>query len=249
MSDTVLGGAVPAGPGSDTAPDRTAPAGPPRAPALIVGVGASRGTAVGELLGLVLDALRDAGLEAADVRELATVDTKAGEPGLLATARALGVPLVSYPAERLAGVAVPHPSDTALAATGTPSVAEAAALAEGGELLVPKRKSAPPGRPAGATCAVVRRAWPGRPTAADPGPGRHRPSSAAPAEAVAGRSAGTPVKAVENPSAPQESSRPAGPGSVDPASVDMMTIVTVGNTATRENAGRAVTPRGIRWQS
>ena len=29
----------------------------------------------------------------------------------------------------------------------------------------------------------------------------------------------------------------------------MMTVVTVGNTATREVAGRMVTPRGYRWQS
>jgi cobalt-precorrin 5A hydrolase/precorrin-3B C17-methyltransferase len=28
----------------------------------------------------------------------------------------------------------------------------------------------------------------------------------------------------------------------------MMTVVTVGNTATREIAGRMVTPRGYRWQ-
>ncbi|WP_069621937.1 hypothetical protein [Streptomyces niveus] len=36
---------------------------------------------------------------------------------------------------------------------------------------------------------------------------------------------------------------------IDPTTVDMMTVVTVGNTATREIAGRMVTPRGYRWQS
>lgn len=35
---------------------------------------------------------------------------------------------------------------------------------------------------------------------------------------------------------------------LDPATVDMMTVVTVGNTATRNIAGRMVTPRGYRWQ-
>ena len=35
---------------------------------------------------------------------------------------------------------------------------------------------------------------------------------------------------------------------LDPAWVDMMTVVTVGNTATRAIAGRMVTPRGYRWQ-
>ncbi len=29
----------------------------------------------------------------------------------------------------------------------------------------------------------------------------------------------------------------------------MMTVVTVGNTATRDIAGRMVTPRGYRWQA
>ncbi|MFJ8233911.1 cobalamin biosynthesis protein [Streptomyces sp. NPDC094448] len=250
MSDTVHGGAVPAGtPGEALPPRGRPPSGEGRAAGaagLVVGVGASRGTPAGEILGLVRDALRNAGLAPQDVRELATVDTKAGEPGLVAAARALGVPLVAHSAERLAGVAVPHPSDTVLAAAGTPSVAEAAALVGGGELLVPKRKSAPRGRPAGATCAVVRR---DRPAVPDPGPEPHRSPSAADAPTGSGRCADRPVKTSGDASAPEESSRPAGPGSVDPASVDMMSVVTVGNTATRGNAGRAETPHGIRWQS
>ncbi|MFE2192668.1 cobalamin biosynthesis protein, partial [Streptomyces olivaceus] len=101
------------------------------------------------------DALRDAGLCVASVAELATVDTKSGEPGIVGAAECLGVPLVTYPAGELADVEVPNPSGAPLAAAGTASVAEAAALAGGGELLVPKRKSA--AVPARATCAVVRR--------------------------------------------------------------------------------------------
>lgn len=126
-------------------------------PALVVGVGASRGVPVDEVVELVLTALREAGLAAADVAEVATLDVKAGEPGIVAAAGRLGVPLVAYSAERLASVPVPGPSGAALAAVGTPSVAEAAALAGGGELLVPKRKSGPVGRPAGVTCAIARR--------------------------------------------------------------------------------------------
>ncbi|OSP27804.1 Precorrin methylase, partial [Streptomyces sp. 13-12-16] len=129
-----------------------------RPPTLVVGVGASKGAPVDEVLGLVEDALRGAGLSAASVAELATVDAKADEPGVVEAARRLGVPLVTYTAGELARVEVPNPSDAPLAAVGTPSVAEAAALVGGGELLVPKRKSA--ARPAMATCAVVRR--PGR---------------------------------------------------------------------------------------
>lgn len=124
---------------------------------LVVGVGASRGVPAAEVIGLVKDALRDAGLSALDVCELATVQEKAAEPGVLAAARWLGVPLVAHPADHLARIAVPHPSAAVLGAVGTPSVAEAAALAGGGELLVPKRRSRPGGRTAKATCAVARR--------------------------------------------------------------------------------------------
>lgn len=129
-----------------------------RPPSLVVGVGASKGAPVDEVLGLVQDALRDAGLSAKSVAEFATVDAKAGEPGIVGAAERLGVPVVTYGAEELAGVEVPNPSEAPLAAVGTPSVAEAAALAGGGELLVPKRKSVrADGQPAMATCAVVRR--------------------------------------------------------------------------------------------
>ncbi|MFD9984781.1 precorrin-3B C(17)-methyltransferase [Streptomyces massasporeus] len=371
-----------------------------RPPTLVVGVGASRGAPTEEVLGLVEEALREAGLSAASVAELATVDAKAEEAGIVEAARRLGVPLVTYSAEELAGVDVPNPSDAPLAAVGTPSVAEAAALVGGGELLVPKRKSA--ASPAMATCAVVRRPGRGRLAVVGLGPGARdlltprakaelrrasvlvgldqyvdqirdllRPGTrilesglgaeeerartaveearkgqavaligsgdagvyamASPALAEASddidvvgvpgvtaalaagailgaplghdhvsislsdlhtpwevierrvraaaeadivvtfynpRSRGrdwqlpkalgilaehrtpqTPVGVVRNASRPDESSRLTTLGSLDPATVDMMTVVTVGNTATRDIAGRMVTPRGYRWQA
>jgi cobalt-precorrin 5A hydrolase/precorrin-3B C17-methyltransferase len=63
------------------------------------------------------------------------------------------------------------------------------------------------------------------------------------------REPGTPVGVVRNASRPDESSRVTTLAGLDPATVDMMTVVTVGNTATRIVAGRMVTPRGYRWQS
>ncbi|MFF8407100.1 precorrin-3B C(17)-methyltransferase [Streptomyces sp. NPDC015684] len=373
-----------------------------RPPSLVVGVGASRGAPAEEVLGLIGEALRDAGLAAGSVAELATVDAKAAEPGLVAAAGRLGVPLVTYSAEELAAVEVPNPSDAPLAAVGTPSVAEAAALAAGGELLVPKRKSErADGRPAMATCAVVRRPGRGRLAVVGLGPGARdlltpraaaelrrasvlvgldqyvdqirdllRPGTrvlesglgaeeerartavaearrghavaligsgdagvyamASPALAEASddidvvgvpgvtaalaagavlgaplghdhvsislsdlhtpwevierrvraaaeadlvvtfynprsrgrdwqlpkalgilaghRDPATPVGVVRNASRPDESSRVTTLAGLDPATVDMMTVVTVGNTATRTVAGRMVTPRGYRWQ-
>jgi cobalt-precorrin 5A hydrolase / cobalt-factor III methyltransferase / precorrin-3B C17-methyltransferase len=113
-----------------------------RAPSLVVGVGASRGVAADDVLGLVDESLAGAGLSPASVTALATVDAKASEPGIVSAAWQRGWPLVTYPASRLAEVPVPSPSDAALAAVGTPSVAEAAALASADALVVPKRKSA-----------------------------------------------------------------------------------------------------------
>ncbi|GAB3124933.1 hypothetical protein GCM10027160_46880 [Streptomyces calidiresistens] len=79
---------------------------------------------------------------------VATVGARAGEPGLLEATRRLGVPLRSHPAEALAGVAGARPSARVLAAVGTPSVSEAAALLTAGPgavLLVPRLVS-PGGR-------------------------------------------------------------------------------------------------------
>ncbi|WP_030947973.1 precorrin-3B C(17)-methyltransferase [Streptomyces sp. NRRL S-646] len=373
-----------------------------RPPSLVVGVGASRGAPADEVLGLVEGALRNAGLSPRSVAELVTVDAKREEPGIVEAAARLGVPLVTYSAEELAKVEVPNPSDAPLTAVGTPSVAEASALVRGGELLVPKRKSArADGHASMATCAVVRRAARGRLAVVGLGPGARdlltprataelrrasvlvgldqyvdqirdllRPGTrilesglgaeeerartavaearkgqavaligsgdagvyamASPALAEASddidvfgvpgvtaalaagailgaplghdhvsislsdlhtpwevierrvraaaeadivvtfynpRSRGrdwqlpkalailaehreptTPVGVVRNASRPDESSRVTDLGSLDPATVDMMTVVTVGNTATREIAGRMVTPRGYRWQ-
>lgn len=373
-----------------------------RPPSLVVGVGASRGVPAQEVLELVEGTLREAGLSVRSVSCLTTVDAKAGEPGLVAAAERLGVPLVTYSAEELAAVEVPNPSAAPLAAVGTPSVAEASALLGGGELLVPKRKSKrADGGPARATCAVVRRPGRGRLAIVGIGPGARdlltpraraelrrasvlvgldqyvdqirdllRPGTrilesglgaeeerartavaearrghavaligsgdagvyamASPAlaeasddidvvgvpgvtaalaagavlgaplghdhvsislsdlhtpwevierrvraaaeadlvvtfynprsrnrdwqlpralEILAGhREPATPVGVVRNASRPDESSLLTTLAELDPTTVDMMTVVTVGNTATRTIAGRMVTPRGYRWQ-
>ncbi|WP_423247253.1 cobalamin biosynthesis protein [Streptomyces decoyicus] len=128
-------------------------AGGPSVP-LVAGVGARRGVPVSEVLELITAACAAAGYAASQVVALATVAAKAAEPGLTGAARALGVPLRSYPAEALAAVRVPEPSAAAAAAVGTPSVAEAAALlaaGPGAALVAGKRKS-PPAR---ATCALA----------------------------------------------------------------------------------------------
>ncbi|MBQ1020572.1 precorrin-3B C(17)-methyltransferase [Micromonospora sp. D93] len=142
-----------------------------RPPSLVAGVGASRGVPAAEVAELLHRVLAEAGLDPASLRCLATADIKADEAGIRSTVDALGVPLVTWPATRLAAVDVPHPSEVVRAAVGTPSVAEAAALlgpdgrADDATLLVGKTATAM------ATVAVARHAPRGRLAVVGLGPG------------------------------------------------------------------------------
>ncbi|MEU5781218.1 precorrin-3B C(17)-methyltransferase [Micromonospora lupini] len=142
-----------------------------RPPSLVAGVGASRGVPAAEVTELLHRVLAEAGLDPASLRCLASADVKADEVGILSTADALGVPLVTWPATRLATVDVPHPSEVVRAAVGTPSVAEAAALLgpdgrpDDATLLVGKTATAM------ATVAVARHAPRGRLAVVGLGPG------------------------------------------------------------------------------
>src|SRR5690348_8917668 len=110
----------------------------------VVGVGTVTGVDAGELEGLVEAALAEAGLVFADVRALATVDRRAAEPAIVRLARRHGWELLTFSARTLAAVPVPSPSARVLEVAGTPSVAEAAALAGAAatELIIGKRRSA-----------------------------------------------------------------------------------------------------------
>lgn len=122
-----------------------------RPPSLVLGIGASKGVDAREVLDLVDRTLTGAGLSAASVAGVATVDAKSDEPGIVEACRTRGWAMTGFPAAMLAKVPVPNPSRAPLAALGTPSVAEAAALLAGDVLVVDKHKSAM------ATCAVARR--------------------------------------------------------------------------------------------
>jgi len=135
-----------------------------RPPSLVLGIGTSRGATVAELDQLVDVAL--AGLSPLSVTAVASVDAKAGEPGLLELCAHRGWALTTYPADALAAVEVPNPSAEPMRVLGTPSVAEAAALLHSrGELVVEKTKSAM------ATVAVARRTPRGRLALVGLGPG------------------------------------------------------------------------------
>ncbi|MGW6278190.1 5,6-dimethylbenzimidazole synthase [Kribbella sp. NPDC055071] len=115
---------------------------------LVIGVGLRADTAYRELRDLVAEALQFAG--AGEVRTVVTVEGRETEPGLQRLVASLGAELHTVPAAELAQQSVPTPSTKVESLSGTASVAEAAVLAVGAELLVPKRRSA------NATAAVGR---------------------------------------------------------------------------------------------
>lgn len=127
---------------SDRILDIPRPAAVYRPPSLVAGVGCSRGAGPEEILDLLDSSLSEAGLSRESVAALASIDVKRDEAGLLEAAERLGVPVHFHTAEALSGVDAPNPSDVVSEAVGTPSVAEAAVLVSGGELVLEKRKSA-----------------------------------------------------------------------------------------------------------
>ena len=136
-----------------------------RPPSLVVGVGCSRGAGTDEILGLIDASLEEASLSRNSVATLASIDVKRDETGLLEAAGKLDVPVRFYPAEVLSTAEVPNPSEVVRGAVGTPSVAEAAVVSSGAELVVEKRKSE------NATVAIGRLTVKGRLTLVSLGPG------------------------------------------------------------------------------
>jgi cobalt-precorrin 5A hydrolase/precorrin-3B C17-methyltransferase len=122
-------------------------------PSLVLGIGSSTGAPADEVAALVSDALAAGGLARESVGEVATIDRRAVEPGIVA----LGLPVSAFPPESLATIDVPNPNEVVRAAVGTPSVCEAAALlaaGPGASLVVPKRSSR------AVTVAIARRTRP-----------------------------------------------------------------------------------------
>jgi cobalamin biosynthesis protein CbiG len=106
---------------------------------------------------LITGALAEALVRSDDVQVIATLDKRRNHPAL----QTLGWTVLGYTATELAAVDPPTPNARVEVETGTPSVAEAAALVAagvGGELVVTKRSSAH------ATVAVARMATTRRPS-------------------------------------------------------------------------------------
>ncbi|ETK15632.1 MULTISPECIES: cobalamin biosynthesis protein [Pseudomonas] len=98
---------------------------------LVVGLGCQRGCDLHTLLALFDSALAEGGIERQRITALASLDRKQQEPGLLALAQKLNLPLQCFSAEQLVVFEhrLSHKSDIAFAHTGCYGIAESAALA------------------------------------------------------------------------------------------------------------------------
>ncbi|MDR1264589.1 MAG: cobalamin biosynthesis protein [Propionibacteriaceae bacterium] len=109
-------------------------------PALTAGIGCKRGTAAAAVERAFQRALAAGGYRAEAVGQLASLDLKADEPGLLEFARRRGLPLRTFDAAQLADQPGHFTASAFVAATtGVDNVCERAALAAGGgAIVVPK---------------------------------------------------------------------------------------------------------------
>lgn len=99
--------------------------------ALWAGLGCRYGCPASDLLALLAAGLEENGLQAGDLAGLASLDNKRGEPGLLALAQQLSLPLVFFSAQHVLRFEpqLSERSARAFAETGCHGVAESCALA------------------------------------------------------------------------------------------------------------------------
>lgn len=127
---------------------------------LWIGVGCERGSSRALIEFAIEQHCRQQHLAMDAIAGIATLDLKADEPGLLALCQAQGWPLRCFPPERLKHLPVPNPSQVVEQAVGTPSVAEAAALAaaqapEQVSLIAPKQIYRRDPEPGAVTVAIA----------------------------------------------------------------------------------------------
>lgn len=107
---------------------------------LRLGIGCRRGVGEDVIAAAVDRVLTEAGLPAEGVKEVATIDRKADEAGLLAFCQTRGLPLSAYSAEELRAVPGTFTASSFVAGTvGIENVCERAAVLAGGTLVVPKQ--------------------------------------------------------------------------------------------------------------
>jgi cobalt-precorrin 5A hydrolase len=111
---------------------------------LTVGLGCNRHTKASEILNLFKTILQKEQLAITSVFQLASIDLKSNEIGMLEVSRKLNIPLRFYDSDTLKTVKnIQNPSEIVRHHIGVNSVCEAAAIlsASQGKLIIPKQKS------------------------------------------------------------------------------------------------------------
>lgn len=110
---------------------------------LVVGIGCNRNTRAEEILELVHGVFSRERLSILSIRNLASIDLKSDERGLLEAAVYLRRPIYFHSRSDVEAVHVPNPSTEVQTHVGVPSVCEATALlsAKNGALIIPKQKT------------------------------------------------------------------------------------------------------------
>ena len=123
---------------------------------LVAGIGCNRHTSMEEIKVLLNDVLKTNHLASASLGRIATIDLKADEPGLLALAETLDLPIDFFSRQALRRVeGIRTPSARVEKHVGVKSVCEAAAIlaSQMGTLIVPKQTSP------NVTVAIARKAF------------------------------------------------------------------------------------------
>ena len=123
---------------------------------LVAGIGCNRNTSMEEIKDLLDEVLKKNRLAGACLKRIATIDLKADEPGMVALAKDLNLPIELFSREQLNSVKdIQTPSTVVEKHVGVKSVCEAAAIlgSQMGALIVPKQ-TAP-----NVTVAIARKAF------------------------------------------------------------------------------------------
>lgn len=99
---------------------------------VVLGIGCNRGTSAKEIESVIERTLNSARLSMRSVRNVATIDLKSDEPGLLELCEKHAWPLVTYAAKELNTITIPSPSKTVFTYVGAYGVSEPAALLSSG---------------------------------------------------------------------------------------------------------------------
>lgn len=111
---------------------------------LVAGIGCNRNTTMKEIKEFLEKVLEGSELAKASVIRIATINLKADEPGLIALAEELKLPIIFFDKDELNRAdGIKSPSDMVEKHTGVKSVCEAAAIlaSKNGKLIVPKHST------------------------------------------------------------------------------------------------------------